>query len=165
MKDFDLVVIAAVAKNNVIGNKGSIPWHISEDLKHFKKLTTNHPIIMGSNTADSFPKALPCRANIVLNPSGYDRDGFYSYKSLEGGLEDIKMGIFDNDYDCSKVYIIGGGMLYKYAMEFADVLEISHVKKSFGGDTYFPEIDMNIWKVVKKESFDDFDFVTYVKDD
>lgn len=166
MKDFELIIIAAVAEHNVIGKGNKLPWHISDDLKHFKKLTLNHPIIMGSNTADSLPHALPNRVNVVLHEKEYVREGFVHFKSLESALEAVKEDRFGiKDLDCSKVYIIGGGMLYKYAMQFADKLEITHVKRSVDGDVLFPNIDSKDWKIESTEVHGDFDFVTYIHHD
>jgi dihydrofolate reductase len=163
MRKFELVIIVAIAENNAIGKNNSLPWHYSEDLKHFKVLTSGHPIIMGSNTADSLKSALPGRLNIVLNEESYDRDGFVHYKSLESALEDLVNR--NEDYDFSKVYIIGGGMLYQYALSLADRLEITEIKKSVDGDVFFPVIDKNIWKEIKRDSYPEFDFVTYIRND
>ena len=100
MKDFELIIIVAIAENNAIGKNNSLPWHYSEDLKHFKNLTSGHPIVMGSNTADSLEAALPGRLNIVLNEESYDRDGFVHYKSLESALDSLSESC--DNYDCSK---------------------------------------------------------------
>jgi len=108
---------------------------------------SGHPIIMGSNTADSLKSALPGRLNIVLNEESYDRDGFVHYKSLESALDSLS-GSCEN-YDCSKVYIIGGGMLYQYALPLADKLEITEIKKSVDGDVFFPVLDKKLWKEIK----------------
>ena len=155
----EIIIIVAIAKNYVIGNKGQIPWHISEDFKHFKELTLNHPIIMGKNTFISLPiKPLPKRENIVLT---YKDDDFNNKDviikhSLKDAIDYCKL----KDQD---VYVIGGGFVYKQAMEFATKLEITKIDKEYVGDTFFPKIDDNIWKIIKEEKKDGFSFLTYIR--
>ena len=130
-------MIWAQDTNRAIGQDGSLPWHFSDDLKNFKKLTTDHTIIMGRKTWDSLPiKPLPDRRNIVI--SSGNRDDVESYTSVEGCIK-----ILNNDEGVSEVYIIGGMSIYKFFYEYANQLHITFIKKSYpDADTFFP-IDLN----------------------
>ena len=156
----EVIVIVAVAKNNIIGNKGDIPWHIKEDFQHFKELTLGHPCIMGDKTYESLPeKPLPGRENIVLTfDKNYHPDGAVIKHSFEDALEYCK--------DKLKVYICGGATIYKLGMKVADKLEITRIHKDFKGDTLFPDINLEEWKIIKKEDRVDekhgeYSFITY----
>jgi len=153
----EIIIIVAVAKNNVIGKDNKIPWHISDDFKHFKELTLNHPIIMGKNTYFSLPKRpLPERENIVLTflDDSFNESGITIMHSLKNALE------YTENKD---VYIIGGASVYKQAMEFATKLEITSIDKEYQGDTFFPEISLDIWKLIKEDKRDGYSFQTYIK--
>lgn len=136
----ELVMIAAVAKNNVIGNKKELPWYLPEDLKRFKSLTLNHPVIMGRNTYESIikriSKPLPKRINIVLT----------SDKSYKAAPEVLVCNSFEealkkaSHYD-NTAYVIGGQKVYEQAMAHATLLEITHLERDFDGDVYFPKFD------------------------
>ena len=153
----EIIIIVAVAKNNVIGKDNKIPWHISDDFKHFKELTLNHPIIMGKNTYLSLPKRpLPERENIVLTflDDPFNEQGITIKHSLKDALE------YTENKD---VYIIGGASVYKQAMEFATKLEITSIEMEYQGDTFFPEISLDIWKLIKEDKRDGYSFQTYIK--
>ena len=153
----EIIIIVAVAKNNVIGKDNKIPWHISDDFKHFKELTLNHPIIMGKNTYFSLPKRpLPERENIVLTflDDSFNESGITIMHSLKNALE------YTENKD---VYIIGGASVYKQAMEFATKLEITSIDKEYQGDTFFPEISLDSWKLIKEDKRDGYSFQTYIK--
>lgn len=140
-----VIVIVAVAENNVIGKDGKIPWHIKDDFRHFKQITTGSPVIMGSKTYESLPiKPLPGRVNIVLNPNiKYHASGVIVKHSFEDAIK-----------FCQKfpqVFIIGGKSVYELGMKIADRFELTQIHKSYDGDTYFPEIDFNQWKLISKE--------------
>lgn len=155
----EIIIIAAIAKNNVIGKDNKIPWHIKEDFLHFKKLTTNHPIIMGKNTFLSLPKRpLPNRTNIVLVFK--DDDFSYTETIIKNSLEEAIDYAHTID---DKAFVIGGGMIYKKAMEIATKLEITLIDKEYEGNVYFPNIDENIWKLVNEEKKEKFSFLTYIK--
>jgi dihydrofolate reductase len=126
-------VIWAQDTNNAIGRNGTLPWHFSEDLKNFKKLTTGHPIIMGRKTWDSLPiKPLPDRRNIVISNS--PQSNIESYTSIEGCIESL-----NNDTKISDVYIIGGMSIYKFFYKHANTLHITFIHKSYPDtDTFFP---------------------------
>ena len=140
-------VIVAKASNNVIGAKNDLIWHLPNDLKHFKNLTSGHPIIMGRKTFESLGRPLPNRTNIVITrDKNWQGENVEKEFSLEKAIESAKK--INED-----IYIIGGGNIYKQAMEFADVLYITEVHHEFEGDTYFPEIDEEIWEEVDRENF------------
>ena len=140
-------LIVAKASNNVIGAKNDLIWHLPNDLKHFKNLTSGHPIIMGRKTFESLGRPLPNRTNIVVTrDKDWQAENIQKEFSLEKAIESAKK--INED-----IYIIGGGNIYKQAMEFADVLYITEVHHEFEGDTYFPEIDEEIWEEVARENF------------
>ncbi len=140
-------IIVAVAENYAIGKKGDLLCHLPADLKHFKDITSGKTVMMGERTFFSLPKhPLPNRRNIVLT----DVPG----KTFEGAeavysIEDLRFKIEDLN---EEAFIIGGGMVYKQAMEFADKLYITHIHHSWpDADTFFPEIDPQIWKQLSAE--------------
>ena len=140
-------IVVAKASNNVIGAKNELIWHLPNDLKHFKNLTSGHPIIMGRKTFESLGRPLPNRTNIVITrDKNWQGENVEKEFSLEKAIESAKK--INED-----IYIIGGGNIYKQAMEFADVLYITEVHHEFEGDTYFPEIDEEIWEEVDRENF------------
>lgn len=158
-------MIAAIGKNNALGKDNDLIWHLPDDFKRFKQLTTGHKIIMGRKTFESFPKPLPNRAHIIIT-----RDRNYSLDlpscTVVHSMEEA-LNLVHND---PLSYIIGGGEIYDLAMPHADVLEITRVHESFDADTYFPEIDKKIWKLIKEEfhSSDErhnynFTYLTYQK--
>src|SRR5690606_16570325 len=123
-----LIIIAAVGKNGVIGNKGKLPWHIPEDLQHFKKVTSGHAIIMGRKTWDSIGKPLPNRRNIVISrDKNLVLDGAEVYQSLEEAI-----------YNAAKTdktpFVIGGSLIYELAMPFATKMIITEVDYDGEGD-------------------------------
>lgn len=160
----NLTIIVAAAENNAIGKDNQLIWHLSDDLKHFKTLTNGHHIIMGRKTFESFPKPLPNRTHVVITRQANYQvpEGVIVVKTLEDALDTAK-------HD-SQPFIIGGGEIYKQAMAIANKIEITRVHEHFEGDTFFPEIDPNIWKETfktfhkKDENHDyDFSFITYLK--
>ncbi|MGV0925519.1 dihydrofolate reductase [Empedobacter tilapiae] len=157
-------IVVAKASNNVIGAKNDLIWHLPNDLKHFKSLTSGHPIIMGRKTFESLGRPLPNRTNIVVTrDQNWNAEGIEIASSLSKAIVAAKK--IDDD-----IYIIGGGNIYKQAMEFTDVLYITEVHHEFDGDTYFPEIDSDEWEEVEREDFKKnekhpyaYSFVTYKK--
>ncbi|MEI6085348.1 MAG: dihydrofolate reductase [Verrucomicrobiota bacterium] len=145
-----LVIIAALAQNGTIGDAGKIPWHISEDLKRFKRLTLGHPIIMGRKTYESLGKPLPGRRNIILSRQpGRDR-----FPSLEAALKSC---------GDETIFIIGGAEIYRLALPLADTLLLTHVHRQVAGDTQFPDYDRTQWREVSREDTADYSFVEYEK--
>lgn len=162
-KEQTVTIIAAADENNAIGKDNQLIWHLSSDLKRFKTLTNGHYIIMGRKTFESFPKPLPNRTHVVVTRQN-------PYKVPEGvivvsNLEDA----LDASREDSNPFIIGGGEIYQQAMAFADVIELTRVHHSFeNADTFFPEIDLNQWEVIKEDKFNadeqhpySFSFITY----
>lgn len=145
----EIIVIAAVAENNVIGKDGDIPWKISEDFRHFKKETMGHPCIMGDKTYESLPgeaRPLPGRENIVLTfDKDYNPGGVTILHDFEKAIEYCK----ENKEE--RAFITGGGTIYKLGLEVADTLELTRVHKNYEGDVFFPEVNFDEWKLIKKE--------------
>ena len=158
-----ITLIAAVAENNALGKDNQLVWHLPNDFKRFKTLTSGHYIIMGRKTFESFPKPLPNRTHIIITrQKNYKYEGCLIASSLEKAIE---MAPKKED-----IYVIGGGEIYKQSIEIADKIEITRVHSSFEADTYFPEIDSDKWKLVfeedhKKDEKHNFDFTfqTYLK--
>ncbi|NQV92039.1 dihydrofolate reductase [Candidatus Woesearchaeota archaeon] len=168
--DFEIVLIAAVAQNGVIGRDGDLPWSkpLIGDLKRFTELTKPHPIIMGSNTWESIPKAyrpLPDRLNMVLTSNeNYDASGAYVRESLEDALESIdERDPFIGGINYQQVFIIGGARVYAEALPLADRLELTEVKFNIEGDTFFPDYNKDGWKEIARIEKETHDFVTYLR--
>ena len=157
-KSLSIALIAAVAANNVIGNKGEIPWHIPEDMRHFKELTLGHPVVMGRKTFESIMKILgkplPGRVSVVITrQENYTvPEGVRIYRSLDGALEAFKN---------QDIFIIGGGEIYSQSIGRADTLYITHVQKTVAGDAHFPKISRGEWELVQEEKHEGFRFATY----
>jgi len=154
----EIIVIVAIAENNAIGRDGEIPWDIPEDFAHFKDLTMDHPCIMGDITYETLPdnaRPLPGRENIVLTfDKKYHPKGTTIFHSWEDALEYVK--------DKEKVFIIGGATIYKLGMKVADTFELTRVHKTIeDADTFYPEIEWDVWKLVKEEKHDEYSFLTY----
>ena len=157
----NLSIIVALSSNRVIGVNNTLPWHLSEDLKHIKSLTTGHTIIMGRKTYESIGRPLPNRRNIVIS-----RNSNTSYEGVEvvHSLEDA-FSISTND---KEVFVIGGSNIYEQALSFVDQLYITEIKKSFLGDAFFPEINKQIWIEYSRDDHItndglEFSFVKYQK--
>lgn len=162
-----LSIIVAVASNNAIGKGNDMPWHLSEDLKYFKRVTSGHAVIMGTNTFASIgSRPLPKRRNIVVSRKAQAglRDGVEYFNSLPAAIE------FAQAQD-EEVFIMGGGMIYAAALPLADKLYITEVQTVIeDAEVFFPAIDRNIWKEVSRsEEYTDeksglkFSFVVYIK--
>jgi dihydrofolate reductase len=137
-------IIVAIAQNNVIGANNQLIWHISEDLKRFKALTTGHCVVMGRKTFESIGKPLPNRTNIVVSRNReLIIDGCIVVSSLEEAIS-----VCENEEES---FVIGGGELYRQALPIASKLYLTIVHKNFEGDTFFPEIDFNQWHEVHRE--------------
>ena len=157
-------IIVAKAENNVIGNKNQLIWHLPNDLKRFKQLTTGHPIIMGRKTFESIGKPLPNRTNIVITRNTvWTAEGIVTVHSLEDAIQLASRSD-------SEIFIIGGGNIYQQALKLADVLEVTEVHQDFEGDAHFPEIDLNQWQETFREKHPadekhsiEYSFVTYIR--
>ncbi len=137
-------IIVAIASNNAIGKDNNLLWHISDDLKRFKKITSGHTVVMGKNTFYSLPiRPLPKRKNIVLTDIANENiEGCTMAYSIEEAME-----LMDDDREN---FIMGGGSIYKQFMPLANKLYITRVHKDFEADTFFPNIDTKEWKLVEK---------------
>lgn len=154
----EIVIIAAMAENRVIGKDGVMPWSIKEDMKHFTELTKGWPCIMGRKTWDSlFKKPLPGRLNVVISKTAANLPGAEIFSSLEEAIDHCK------NYE--KIFIIGGESIYKQAMDKANKIELTLIHKTYEGDTFFPEITPNCWKIINNIDFDNFSFVSYTRID
>lgn len=138
-------IIAAVAANGVIGDRNALLWHISEDLKHFKTLTTGHPVVMGRKTWESLGRPLPNRENVVITRQRIDIPGCRVAHSLAGALE-----LFP---ESEEVFVIGGAQIYAEALPVADRLYLTRVEHDYEGDTRFPVWNEQEWQLVASESF------------
>lgn len=161
----EIVIIAAVAeKDRLIGRGRELPWHIPEDLKRFKRLTSGHPLIMGRRTFESivhqFGGPLPNRRNIVVSARGYESDhpDVEVTSSIDEALEKAALE--------ETVFIGGGGTIYEQMLERADRLELTLVEGDFEGDTYFPPFEHligNLFEKAAEERHEGFRFVTYTR--
>lgn len=137
-------MIAAVAENNALGKDNELVWHLPNDFKRFKALTSGHHIIMGRKTFESFPKPLPNRKHIIITrQKKYQAEGCIIVESIEEAIN-----ICPKDENS---FIIGGGEIYTLGLPYTDKIEITRVHESFEADTYFPEINNKEWKIVSSE--------------
>lgn len=167
-RPYELVLIAAVARNGVIGRGGALPWRLGADMAHFRDLTRGCPVVMGRRTWDSLSpryRPLPGRANIVVSRrAGWAADGAQAAPSLPAALRLAQLRL-----DASRrVFVIGGAQLYREAMPLADALELTEVQADVDGDTHFPFWDRAAFDEVQRvpqqaEQGLAFDFVTYRK--
>lgn len=141
-----LSIIVAKSKNNVIGKNNRLIWHLPEDLKRFKALTSGKTIIMGRKTFESLGRVLPNRKHIVITKNL----DFKIDNEMVEIIHDIKEleKYIDSDEEC---FVIGGGIIYNMLMPYADKIYATVIDEEFEGDTYFPMIDDKIWKIEKKE--------------
>lgn len=148
------IIIAAVSKNRVIGRDGKIPWHLKEELIHFKNTTTGFPVIMGRKTWDSLIKPLENRLNIILTRKtdfSFSHSNVVIYNSISEALSYCEVKNFQ------KVFIIGGQEIFEESLPFADKMIISEINIEVDGDRFFPDIDLEKWEL--KSSVDKLDFV------
>jgi dihydrofolate reductase len=147
-------LIVGMASNRVIGAENKMPWHLSADLKRFKKITMGSPILMGRKTHESIGKALPGRTNIVISRnSHYRAQGCQVYSDITSALDSFP--------ECQEIFIIGGASLYETMLPEADSIYLTQIHQSFSGDTYFPEIDSNDWVEIEHERIDNDPDVTF----
>lgn len=144
----NISIIVAIAENRAIGKDNKLLWHLSDDLKRFKKLTTGHAVVMGKKTYESLPfRPLPNRRNIVISDIPNDQiDGCVMAYSIDDAIEKM-----DDD---KENFIIGGGSVYRQFLNIANKLYITKVLHSFEADTFFPEIDHDVWKLVDRQDND-----------
>ncbi|WP_223601022.1 dihydrofolate reductase [Chryseobacterium sp. GVT01B] len=133
-------IVVAMGEKNEIGFDNQLLWHLPKDLKHFKDITSGHPIIMGRKTYESIGKPLPNRTNIVVSRK---KDWFEEGILIVGSIKEALK--FAKKID-EEVFVIGGGNIYEQTMEVVDKLEVTLVKADLEADTFFPKIDPKIWK-------------------
>lgn len=157
-------IVVAMGEKNEIGFENQLLWHLPKDLKHFKDLTSGHPIIMGRKTYESIGKPLPNRTNIVVSRQ---KDWFEEGILIVGSIKEAVK--FAKKID-EEVFIIGGGNIYAQTMDVVDRLEVTLVKADLEADTYFPKIDPKVWRKVDEACHEkdeknqyDFCFQTYEK--
>ena len=138
-------LIVAVAENGVIGDRNALLWHISEDLRHFKAVTTGHPVVMGRKTWESLGRPLPNRTNVVITRQNIEIPGCTVAHSLEEAV-----ALFPAD---EEVFVIGGAQIYGEALPAADRFYLTRVHRAYEGDTRFPEWDAAEWRLVGSEAF------------
>jgi dihydrofolate reductase len=158
-----ITLIAAAAENNALGKDNDLLWHLPEDFKRFKQITSGHYIIMGRKTFESFPKPLPNRTHIIITrQKEYLADGCLVVHSLEEALEISPQN--------EEIFIIGGAQIYKQALPFADKIDLTRVHIELDADAFFPEFNTSEWNLVFSEKHFkdekhqyDFTFETYLK--
>lgn len=158
-----ITLIAAAAENNALGKDNQLIWHLPDDFKRFKEITSSHYIVMGRKTFESFPKPLPNRTHVIITrQKEFLAEGCIVVNSIEKAIE-----------ACPKeeeVFVIGGAEIYRQSIGFADKIELTRVHDTFEADAYFPEINLNQWVLVfeeyhpkdEKHKFD-FTFQTFLK--
>ncbi len=155
-------IIVAIAQNNAIGKDNQLLWHIPQDLKRFKALTTGHTIVMGKRTFESLPvRPLPNRRSVVITDiKGEKIDGCEMAYSISEAIDLMEDG--------RENFVIGGGMVYKQFMPLAHKLYLTIVRKDFEADTFYPEIDFSEWNEIERQDFEavenlgfDYSYITY----
>lgn len=158
-----ITLIAAIGENNELGKDNQLVWHLPDDFKRFKTITSGHYIVMGRKTFESFPKPLPNRTHIIITrQKNYCSENCIVVNSIKDAIA-----------ACPKneaIFIIGGGEIYKQSIAIADKLDLTKVHHSFEADTFFPEIDIENWELIfeefhskdEKHNFD-FTFLTYIR--
>lgn len=150
-----VVLVAAVADNGVIGAGGDIPWRIPEDMRHFRRVTSGHPVVMGRVTFESIGRPLPERTNIVVTRDrGWYTEGVTVVGSVDEALALAAAADAEGD-----VMVIGGATVYAAAMPYADVQVLTEVHQSPDGDTHYPGFDRGAWAETRREPRDGYDFV------
>lgn len=156
-----IIIISAVARNGVIGrSNGEMSWHVKEEFQHFKETTLGFPVIMGRVTFETLGKPLKNRLNVVITSRpdySLPFDEVKICRNLTEAVESMRK------LNPEKIFIIGGGEVYKQAIAFADEMIISIMKFNAEGDVFFPEIDTQIWKELNRDKREQFDIITYVK--
>jgi dihydrofolate reductase len=138
-----IYIVVAIAANNAIGKNNQLLWHLPNDLKHFKEITTGHTVIMGRKTYDSVGKPLPKRRNIVVTRQAIGIPGCEVASSLQEAMELGKTG--------GDLYVIGGAEIYKQALPITDYIYLTIVHQDFEADTFFPEINPEEWLEIGRE--------------
>lgn len=139
-------IIVAVAQNGVIGDKNSLLWHISEDMRFFKRTTSGHPVIMGRKTYESLGRPLPNRTNVVISRTLGELEGCTVVRSLEEAI-----ALFPKE---EEVFVIGGAQIYALALDVADRFYLTRVGHDYEGDTSFPTWNESEWRLISREAYE-----------
>jgi dihydrofolate reductase len=158
-----ITMIAAASQNNALGKNNDLVWHLPNDFKRFKSLTSGHHIIMGRKTFESFPKPLPNRTHIVISrQEDYKPQGCFVVNSMEKAIE-----ICPRD---EVSFIIGGGEIYKLGISLSDKIELTLVHHDFEADVFFPQINLEEWEIINSEfqpkdekHLFDYTYQTYIR--
>jgi len=153
-----ITIVAAVARNGVIGRGGELPWRLPEDLARYKRLTMGHTMVMGRKTFESIGRVLPGRTTVVVTrqPDWSGPEGVLVAGSVEEGLA---MAAARGEH----VFVVGGAEVYRSALEVADVMELTEIDAEPVGDAYFPPVDWSQWREVEREDHAGYSFVTYTR--
>ncbi len=150
-----MTVIAAMADNRVIGKENAMPWHVSEDLRHFRKITTGGVLIMGRKTFESIGcRPLPGRSHVIVSRTFPETPGVDVCRTFEEALE--KAGSYGKP-----VFSAGGAEIYRQSISVANRMVFSLIKGDYDGDTLFPEFDESEWRLTKKEEHVEFTLLVY----
>ncbi len=137
-------IIVAVDKNNLIGAKGTLPWHIPEDLQRFKEITMGHAVIMGRKTYESIGRPLPGRTMVVISKTMKSQEGISVFSSLNKAISALQGD--------AEVFVIGGARVFLEALPIANKLYLTRIDHVFAGDVYFPNVTWNDWEEISKKS-------------
>lgn len=154
-----IIIIAAVANNNIIGKDGKLPWNIKEEMEFFRNTTLGYPVLMGYNTFLSLNKPLAQRLNLVITSKNFlkNTNNVIYFNIIKNAIDYAKELKFKN------LFIIGGESIFKQTIFLADEMIISKIKKDYIGDTKFPEIEKTTWLKIKEETRDNFNIEYYKK--
>lgn len=147
-----VTLIAAIGENFELGKDGDLPWHLPDDLKHFKSRTRGHAIVMGRKTYSTLLKALPERHNIVVSRTldpAETAEGVDVVRSLDAAFSVAASGPRG---DLGRVYVVGGGEIYRQSLPMADELDLTRVRGTFEADSYFPRFEGDVWQLEQSEA-------------
>lgn len=154
-----VTIVAAVARNGVIGVDGGLPWHLPDDLRRFKELTLGHVLVMGRRTYESIGRPLPGRTTVVVTRAEGWAPGSADVLVASGVAEAIELAATVDP----EVFVVGGAEVYHAALPFADLLELTWVDAEPEGDTRFPEVAWDAWREQRRQEGDGVAYATYVR--
>lgn len=150
-----VTLVAAVARNGVIGRDGGLPWHLPDDLRHFKAVTMGGVLVMGRKTYESIGRPLPGRTTVVVTRQpNWEAEGVITASSV---LEALEMASSLSE----DVFVVGGAEIYTQTLHLADALELTHIHRDVEGDTRFPEVDWSLWRETRRDERDGFTLTRY----
>ncbi len=154
-----IIIIAALTEKGAIARNGKMPWHIPEELKHFKETTTGYPVLMGGKTFEAIGKPLSGRLNIVLSrkKNADAKENLYFFDNLSDALNFAERKLF------GRVYVIGGESIFRQTIDLADELVLSFIKKEYDGDKFFPIEKIEDFELLKTKHYEEFTVKRYVR--